>query len=88
MRAIARERESQVISTRYPFRVDTGFLVRKRWEWTGFLARQAARAGARLARALSEPDFLAMSERFAGKHAKSEWFCRFFSPYLSKFTQT
>ena len=25
-----RERGSQVISTRYPFRVDTGFLVRKR----------------------------------------------------------
>ena len=35
-RSIARGREhergSQVISTRYPFRVDTGFLVRKRWE--------------------------------------------------------
>jgi len=30
------ERGSQVISTRYPFRVDTGFLVWKRWEWTGF----------------------------------------------------
>ena len=43
-RSIARGREhergSQVISTRYPFRVDTGFLVRKRWEWTGFLARR------------------------------------------------
>ena len=35
------ERGSQVISTRYPFRMDTGFLMRKRWEWMGFLARWA-----------------------------------------------
>ena len=65
-----RERGSQVISTRYPFRVDAGFLVRKRWEWTGFSP------GGRCALAhdqrtpdvdKSTPDFLAMSELFAGK---------------------
>ena len=25
-----------MILTRYPLRVDAGFLVRKRWEWMGF----------------------------------------------------
>ena len=37
---------------------------------------------------LMEPDFLAKSERFAGK-ARHVWaICRFFSPCLGKFTQT
>ena len=34
----------KAISTRYLLRVDTGFLVRKRWEWIGFLAKWAVRA--------------------------------------------
>ena len=30
------EHGSHAISTRHPFRVDTGFLVRICWKWTGF----------------------------------------------------
>ena len=40
-----------MISTRHPFRVDAGFLVRKRWGCTGFLARLRAASAVRGRRA-------------------------------------
>ena len=56
-------RRSNAISTRYLLRVDTGFLVRKCWEWTGFSPGGRREPDVRL----GVPDFLTKSERFAGK---------------------
>ena len=56
------------------------------------LAFQAHFSGGTLKRARDcpskEPDFLAMTERFAGKVHQVWAICRFFSSCLSKFTQT
>ena len=60
---------AQVASDFYPVSISCGCRVScaKVLLVDGFLARRAVRAGALSARAWSEPDFLAMSERFAGK---------------------
>ena len=61
-----------MISTRYLFRVDTGFLVRKCWELTGFspgerceLSVSLVRGGHALGVRLGAPDFCKESVTFA-----------------------
>ena len=66
----------KAISTRYLLRVDTGFLVRKCWEWTGFslgeryeLGRVRDELGVRLifSPSLNDlPEKRTKSELFAG----------------------
>ena len=60
---------AQVASDFYPVSISCGCRVScaETLLVDGVLARWAVRAGARSARAWSEPDFLAMSGRFAGK---------------------
>ena len=71
----------KAISTRYLLRVDTGFLVRKLWEWTGFLARWTVQAGTSPGRTWSEPDtsliFSPSLNDLPEKRAKSELFAGF-----------
>ena len=80
-RRVRAVRRLQVISTWYPFRVDAGFLVRKRWEWTGFLARRAVRAWTSSGRTWSAPDasliFSPSLNNLPEKRAKSELFAGF-----------
>ena len=56
----------KAISTRYLLRVDTGFLVRKCWEWTGFSPGAPREPDV----SLGVPDFFKESVTFALEFSK------------------